>query len=469
MLFSSYQFLILFFLTFVVYYLPVIKSFQTWILILSSLIFYSYNNPILVALLLFSIFINATTSYLVYYHRGLNKKLVATAGVVSNLFIIVFFKYSGMLSNSFGLNNTDIGQFLISLPLPLGISFFTFEGITLLVDTYKSRNSEKYDSVIKRTFLEHLSNTILFVSFFPHLIAGPILKAHEFYPQIGRKRFTDINWDIAFKQLVVGYFLKNVIADNLKDQTFWIEYPYFLNESSETLFIMLFGYSMQIFADFAGYSLIALGLATLLGYTLQGNFNFPYISLSFAEFWRRWHISLSTFLKEYLYIPLGGNRNGKVRTYFNLFATMVLGGLWHGAAWSYAIWGMAHGLFLGIERIVNDFFKIKLGSFMLVLRGLMVFIFVTFAWLFFKLPEFSHVILYIQAMLNNLGKNSDIKKNIIILVYSFPVVVYHLNGYLREKRLDFVMQKYQYVFYGMMLFLLILNSGSTADFIYFQF
>jgi alginate O-acetyltransferase complex protein AlgI len=469
MLFSSPEFLLLFACTFILYYAPFLKSFQIWALILSSLVFYSYNNPVLVALLLFSIFINATSSYLVYYSNSLDKKLVATVGVVANLVIIVFFKYSDMLTNSFGLNHSDIGQFLISLPLPLGISFFTFEGITLLVDTYKGRNSEHYNSIIKKSFFEHCSNTILFVSFFPHLIAGPILKAHEFYPQIGNKRFAEINWDVAFKQLVTGYFLKNVIADNLKDHTFWIEYPYFLRESSETLFIMLFGYSMQIFADFAGYSLIALGLATLLGYTLQGNFNFPYLSVSFSEFWRRWHISLSTFLKEYLYIPLGGNRQGRVRTYFNLFATMALGGLWHGAAWSYAIWGMAHGLFLGLERLVNDYFEIKVGPFLYGVKWIMVFVFVTFAWLFFKLPEFSHVVEYMKAMINNLGYNSDIKKNVMILVYSLPVVVYHLIGWRRERKLGSGLEKYQYVLYGIMLFLLVLNCGSTADFIYFQF
>jgi len=469
MLFNSREFLILFFVTFLAYYLPMVKKYQVRILILASLLFYAYSQPGLLLLLLSSIIWNASISYAIVYKSNWNRKWLATLGVSANLAIIAFFKYSGLLSTSLNLDTTSIGVFLTTLPLPLGISFFTFEGISLVVDTYKEKQLSDYKSIIVRSYYENLANTTLFVSFFPHLIAGPILKAHEFYGQIGPKYFKDIPWGIAYRQLVLGYFLKTVIADNLKDQTFWISYPYFLKYSSETLIMMLLGYSVQIFADFAGYSLIALGLASLLGYELKGNFDHPYISTSFSEFWRRWHISLSSFLREYLYIPLGGNRKGKVRTYLNLFLTMVLGGLWHGAAWSYAIWGMAHGVFLAAERLSNDIFPFKATRTLKAFKLLMVFTSVTFAWLLFKLPEFGHVISYLSAIGTNLHLNSDMKRIFIIVVYSIPIFLYGLIGWRKEKGMWTRYERTEWVFYGIMLFLLFTNMGTSADFIYFQF
>lgn len=469
MLFNSLNFLLLFSFTFFVYYLPISKKIQVWLLIVASLVFYAYSQPVLLVLLISSISINTAFSYAIVYRHAWNKKLLATIGVVVNLVVIAFFKYSGMLTASLGLATTDIGQFFITLPLPLGISFFTFEGISLLVDTYKEKEIAEYKSVVVKSIATHFSNTLLFVSFFPHLIAGPILKAHEFYPQIGVKYFNQINWDKAFRQLLVGYFLKMVIADNLKDQTFWIAYPYFLKSSSETLLVMLFGYSIQIFADFAGYSLIALGLATMLGYELKGNFNFPYIATSFSDFWRRWHISLSSFLKEYLYIPLGGNRKGKLRTYLNLFLTMALGGLWHGAGWSYAIWGMAHGVFLAIEKLMNDYVEIRVGFLLRVFKWFMVFSLVTFAWLLFKLPEFSYVLQYFSAIGSNFDLPSDERRISLILCYSAPVVVYNLFALIKEQGLGMRFKNFEWIMYGLMLFLLVANSGSSSEFIYFQF
>ena len=189
---------------------------------------------------------------------------------------------------------------------------------------------------------------------------------------------------------------------SLKDQTFSIVYPYFEGQSSLTLIVMLFGYSIQIFADFAGCSLIAIGVARLFGYKLKENFNFPYISSSFAEFWRRWHISLSSFLKEYLYIPLGGNKKGRLRTYINLMTTMVLGGLWHGGAWSYAIWGAFHGVLLVIERVFKKSDNSKNYQFIYYIKTIFVFSCITFAWLLFKLPDINHVIHYLISIKNNL-------------------------------------------------------------------
>lgn len=469
MLFNSQEFVFLFLATFILYYLPFFSRFQVHLLIVSSLIFYAYSEPILLILLLSSIGFNTIVSFA---QRNLSRdkaKVWVTLGVIANLSVILFFKYSGMLANSFGFAGSEIGHFLVMLPLPLGISFFTFEGISLLVDVYKEP-SENRHAVINGNFFTHLSNTLLFVSFFPHLIAGPILKASEFYPQIGGKEWRGINWEKAYCQLIVGYFLKVVIADNLKDNTFWIAYPYFIKLSSATLLTMLGGYSMQIFADFAGYSLIALGLATLLGYELKGNFNFPYIATSFSEFWRRWHISLSSFLREYLYFPLGGNRKGKVRTYFNLFITMFLGGLWHGAAWSYAIWGVAHGLFLAIERLANDYFPNRKQ--IVLLNWFVVFAGVSLAWLLFKLPEFSHAIIYVYHLFANWRLVPDyeqIKSISAILVYSFPVVAYHLQHMIESKQHVRVPKSVKHLLYAAMLLLIVINAGSKSEFIYFQF
>jgi len=332
MLFNSFQFIFLVLTVFLIYYTPAAKKYQPVLLIITSFIFYSANQPILLLLLICSIIINILTSYFVFFGKKDLRKLYATIGVSLNLLILALFKYSPLVGKSFFHPDNSVGHFLMMVPLPIGISFFTFQGITLLVDTFKSETTVEYKHLINKSFVSHSINTALFISFFPQLVAGPIVKAHDFIPQIKKKFLDDIDWEKCFKALVLGYFLKMVVADNLKDQTFQIAYPYFHAHSSSTLMVLLFGYSMQIFADFAGYSLIAIGVAGLFGYKLPTNFNFPYISKSFAEFWTRWHISLSSFLKEYLYFPIGGNRKGKRRTYINLMVVMVLGGIRYGAA-----------------------------------------------------------------------------------------------------------------------------------------
>ena len=309
MLFNSFSFILFLAIVFVIYYLPWLKNKQVLVLIIGSTFFYAWANPWYLLLLFASAFINTFISYKVY-HTNKQKiaRIWAVSGVSINLLLLSFFKYSRLLSGFFN-PNTAIQQLLSGIPLAIGISFYTFEGISLVVDVFKNRTaSRKIAVVVSSSLMQHAQNVLLFITFFPHLIAGPILKAHDFIPQIAQKLFKSIDWKYCFKKLILGYFLKMVIADNLKDQTFWISFPYFEGHSSFTLLLLLIGYSAQIFADFAGYSLIALGLGGLFGYKLESNFNYPYISQTFSEFWRRWHISLSSFLKEYLYIPLGGNR-----------------------------------------------------------------------------------------------------------------------------------------------------------------
>ena len=322
MLFNSTEFVLLVCLTFVPYYLLPSKRFQVEILILASLVFYAYSNIWLLILLVFSAYINAFSSLKISNHVELKiKRFWAIAGVITNLSILGFFKYAGLISFTILGNTGSHGEFahyIALIPLPVGISFYTFQGISLLMDTW----SGNVQSDREQSQLRHFKHITFYICFFPQLVAGPIVKSHEFLPQIKDKRISQINWERCFKNLLTGYFLKIFVADNLKELTAWIEFPYFLGKSSVELTFMLFAFSMQIFADFAGYSLIAIGIAGLFGYKLPTNFNFPYISRSFSEFWRRWHISLSTWLRDYLYYPLGGNRRGRLRTYFNLFIVM---------------------------------------------------------------------------------------------------------------------------------------------------
>lgn len=468
MLFNSLPFLVLFLVTFALYYLRSNAGWQVRTLVASSLVFYAWGEPTLLILLLCSAAVNILTSYYVIYGDPKRRKLLAVSGVVVNLAVLAFFKYSPLIAASFFPETSSIGEFLVKIPLPIGISFFTFEGISLVVDVYKE-NYFKGEAMVGRGLARHAQHTLFFISFFPHLISGPILKAHEFLPQIGLKRLRDVQWESAVKHLIMGYFLKMVVADNLKEHTFWIEFPYFQGMSTPGLLAMLLGYSCQIFADFAGYSLIAFGLAKLFCYDFIENFNFPYISTSFAEFWRRWHISLSSFLKEYLYIPLGGNKKGRGRTYVNLMATMFLGGLWHGAAWSYAVWGSFHGGALAVERFLKDKIKIAERPWHVPVKMVLVFLFVTMAWLLFKLPDFDHVIAYVQAIGANTGRGLEGPLIGFIVIYSLPVFVYHMAYLLQARPAWPQVARLDPLWYGVLLFLVVVNSGSSGAFIYFQF
>lgn len=467
MLFNSYSFIGLLIITMLIYYIPKLAKHQVSTLIIASLVFYSWTNISLVTLLLISAEINILTSYYIGRKKTSKPRLLAWIGVSSNLLVLAFFKYAGLISITLFKDNS-ISEFLLSIPLPIGISFFTFQGISLVVDVYKE-NHFKNEDIVSKSLFEHTKNTLFFIAFFPQLVAGPIVKAHEFLPQIKTKYFKNIDWEKCFREIVLGYFFKMVVADNLKDFTYWIAFPYFQNIDSLSLITMLFGFSFQIFADFAGYSLIAIGIARLFGYNLMDNFKFPYISSSFKEFWKRWHISLSSFLQEYLYIPLGGNRKGKARTYINLFLTMVLGGLWHGAAWSYAVWGGFHGLALAIERLFTGKEKKKSNVVITTFKILFVFCMVTLAWLLFKLPEFSQVIEYLVSIYRNIGFEADIMLIASILVYSSPIIIYHLYYLYVSKYQSKNLEKLKFVFYGILLFLIITNSGIPGSFIYFQF
>ncbi|MFT6861747.1 MAG: alginate O-acetyltransferase complex protein AlgI [Akkermansiaceae bacterium] len=477
MLFTTLEFALLVAVTFSLFYIVRNVSAQVGILLAASIIFYAVSSPWLTLLLLASAIFTSWASYEIYKAETARKrKIIACIGVILNLSLLVFFKYAGLLVGSIeNLMGTSLlsSEWIVILPLPIGISFYTFQGISMLVDTFRDSSDAPQSSQVYGSG-ESLGKSLyygsFYVIFFPQLVAGPVVKAKDFFPQIRVKLFSEINWRLVVHSLIVGYFLKLVVANNLQNQTFWIKYPYIIGMSADRAWTLLIGYSCQIFADFSGYSLIAIGIAALFGYRLPDNFNFPYLSASVAEFWRRWHISLSSWLKDYLYIPLGGNRKGSIRTYLNLLIVMVLGGLWHGAAWSYLIWGAYHGLLLGMERAMG-----RAGSRMesspnfiwTWMRYGAVFLLVSLGWSFFKLPDITHAGLFIfQAFTAWEGALAQKKEIIVVAVYCLPVFLYHLNS-----KLEFTKHNPRFVpvAYGLMLYAIIVNSASADAFIYFQF
>lgn len=470
MLFNSIPFLILVLVTFLLFYSKFLGNFQTYVLVASSIAFYSYGQPLLLMLLLSSASVNAVTSYLIAHRAGrFSPKLVAIIGVAFNLLVLAFFKYNRLFGDFFGdmIASESLAHLVINLPLPIGISFYTFQGISLLVDVF--RGEERTTGHVSARFSNHFLNTVFFITFFPQLVAGPIVKAHDFFPQIRKKFLHEIDWDKVVHCLIMGYFLKVVIADNLSDQTFWITYPYFESKSTAYLLALLFAYSMQIFADFAGYSFIAIGVAALLGYQLPQNFNYPYISKSIAEFWRRWHMSLSSWLKEYLYFSLGGNRRGSVRTYVNLILVMFIGGMWHGAAISYGAWGLWHGAGLAIERFLANKVRLPTHWISSVFQGLFVFSFATFGWLLFKLTNFSEAVLYLRAIYGNVGLRVNFAPIVVILIYSLPVVLLHLIYLVRTTPIGAHIGRTRVIYQSTMMYLILVNQGPSNAFVYFQF
>lgn len=493
MLFNSWPFLVFFVVTFTVYYLiPFLGGGVGWqvgFLVLASFVFYGFDGPWLTLLLGGSILANVCLSARIVrrIRAGRSPARLLATGVTLNLLILGFFKYAGFLANFLlpGERFEEVRTALRAIPLPIGISFFTFHMISLLVDLVRLSGCGGVAS-LEKEYLEGRTvsggaRVALYVSLFPQLIAGPILKAHEFFGQVGVKRFRDIEWAAAGRLLILGYFLKMVVADNLREATGLLTTPLMPKLGGLDLWALLYGFSFQIFADFAGYSLIALGLGKLLGYQLPTNFNFPYLAASVTEFWRRWHISLSTWLRQYLYIPLGGSRRGEVRTYVNLFLVMFLGGLWHGAAWSYAIWGTAHGLFLAGERLwATKVAKrpegagrvpVSLGA--RVLRALLVFQVVSVLWILFLMPDFSQAAIFFRHLVTQPLTGSP-QALFVVAVYGLPVVLWHLLALGREARLWSPqaaerVRRWDWLAYAGLLFLVVTNSGPQGAFIYFQF
>ena len=393
MLFNSYIFIFIFLpISFFIYFFLLQKRLiigAKAFLVFASLFFYSWWNitylPIILISMLFNYAIGNTLNDN-YQKIKIHKKALLTFGIMVNILLLGYFKYTDFMIVNFNmLFHTSTP--LLHLALPLAISFFTFQQIAYLVDSYRTETSE-YD------FL----NYALFVTFFPQLIAGPIVHHSEMMPQF----FSPWNLVKKYKNIALGLFMfsiglfkKVVIADNF---AIWAMTGF---DKSEVLsffeaWATSLSYTFQLYFDFSGYTDMAIGVALLFNIKLPINFNSPYKSLNIQDFWRRWHITLSRFLKDYIYVPLGGNRKSTFRTYGNLMATFIIGGLWHGAGWTFIFWGFLHGMALVIHRIWNQVgFKIWTW-----LAWFLTFNFINFAWVFFRAKEWDDAIKVLKGMID---------------------------------------------------------------------
>lgn len=317
------------------------------------------------------------------------KKKKTAIGVVVAVLILAFFKYTNFFAESFAkIIGKDFTA--LNLILPVGISFYTFSAISYLVDVKRGKLSDK-----------NLFDVALYLSFFPKLTSGPIQRSGEFFAQSSKKREIGAkNFSIGIQIFVFGLFKKMVLADRLAvfvDQVYATPKVF----GSLTVLFAVIAYALQIYFDFSGYSDMAIGVAKLLGFDLPRNFNLPYIAHNVTELWKRWHITLSSWLQDYVYISLGGNRKGKVRTYVNLISTMVIGGFWHGANWTFLVWGLLHGVALAVHKVWMLITKSKEKAHGILANGISImltFIFTTFCWIFFRANTLSDAIVVIQRI-----------------------------------------------------------------------
>lgn len=386
MLFNTGFFLFLF-LFFIIIYQSIYQHHRLKIAFLTLFSFYFYykSSGVYFVLLLFSIFIDFNLANWIYnVSNKKHKKVLLILSLVVNLGMLAYYKYTNFFIDTLSIiSKQPIKNFDIFLPV--GISFFTFQSLSYTIDVYRGTLKP----------IKSIAEYAFFVSFFPQLVAGPIVRASDFIPQIKQTPFvTKQMFGRGVFLIATGLFKKAVISDyisaNFVDRVF--ENPA-LYTGLENL-MAVYGYALQIYCDFSGYSDMAIGIALLLGYRFCINFNSPYQASNITEFWRRWHISLSTWLRDYLYIALGGNRNGTFKTYFNLIITMLLGGLWHGAAFRFIVWGALHGVGLAVHKFYTQktkqyFPKINTENSMFakIIGTFITFNFVCFAWIFFRAAD----------------------------------------------------------------------------------
>ncbi len=477
MLFPTPEFAVFFSLVFVISWMlrPRPVAWRVFLLV-ASYLFYAWWDPRFTLLLLASTFINQGAARLIQRSpTDGGRRGWMTAAVVADLGILGFFKYYGFFVTSVagGLDKLGLGVDapLLQVILPVGISFFTFQAMSYVIDIYR-RDTEPYP----------LLDFAVYLSFFPHLVAGPIVRARELLPQLqGKGDPRRIDSALAFRLIFAGLFKKVVVSSFLASA---IVDPVFAvpNQHSglEVLFA-IYGYAIQIYADFSGYTDIAIGCALLLGLRFPQNFDAPYTSRSVQEFWRRWHMTLSFWLRDYLYIPLGGNRGSESRTQRNLFLTMVIGGLWHGAAWTFVIWGAIHGGAMCVERAwrrmraahrdaTGEPFRgaSPLGE---VGRWLLTFHVVCLAWVFFRAPDFSGA----TAMLGRLfafGSAPLVKPMVVFAVVAMVAAQFVPTGVVERGQVVFsrMAPLLQGVALGVGLLIIdALGPVGVAPFIYFQF
>jgi len=471
MLFNSLSFVVFLVIVLALYYSKLFNwNSKKRMLLLSSYIFYGLWNPPLVILLWISTVIDWITGKKLAVEENQRKRVLWLLLSMSvNLGFLFFFKYGNFLLENFTLLMNAVGVDYHSRPmdiiLPMGISFYTFQTMSYTIDMY-NRTSER-----ARTFLDFA----LYVTFFPQLVAGPIVRAQDLVSQFYEEKRATINQFIWGLFLVtIGLFQKVVLADTLLSDTADTIYGSgkvlnFLDAWTGTL-----AFSGQIFFDFAGYSTCAIGISLMLGITLTENFNYPYASLGFSDLWKRWHISLSSWLRDYLYIPLGGNRKGITRMYAALMITMLLGGLWHGAAWTFIVWGGLHGTYLILERLQRKYIPFKITKWNGMFLAFTTFTCVNFTWVFFRAREFSTAKNMLMSML---FMNSDGEKILqtfdIIKILVVVSILFLCHWFMRNTSMKEVSTKIAPwvlgVVWAILFFLIVIAQGSGEQFIYFQF
>ena len=490
MLFNTLDFVVFFIFILTVVVLFKNKKFQHFLLLGASYFFFYFSSNHLLSLLIFSTVLDFYIAKAIWKTKDLRrKKMLLISSLAGNLGLLGFFKYAdfAILQFNFLGHSLDMaGDIpLLNLVLPIGISFYTFQTISYTVDVYRGKLEPS------NSFKEFA----LFVSFFPQLVAGPILRARDFLPQL-REKLDNLHTGYRLRQIHIhtpnlkmgitlmafGFLKKMFFADNiapLVDSIFLNP----MNAGSFEIWLGAIAFGIQIYGDFSGYTDIAIGAALILGFKIPKNFNKPYFAISPSDFWRRWHISLSSWLRDYLYIPLGGNKKSGSRTFANLFIVMFLGGLWHGASWNFVIWGLLHGAYLAIHKILqntfpklanNPFFKSRLGK---ITSILITQYFIFLAWIPFRVRDTEHMMYSMQKfVMIDLQLDGALD---IILAHKIPValmvtfVILHFISYRRTNLIQTIANmKLRY--WGIIL-LVILSliifffDGNPEQFIYFKF
>ena len=404
MVFSSPVFLFCFFPALLLVYFIARGRVRNWVLVLASLFFYAFGEPKTVFLMLLSILVNYIAGTLIERSAG-RRKLILVLAVIYNLAVLFVFKYLNFTMDTI---NTIIGGNITvkKIALPIGISFYTFQIMSYVIDVYRGKCAAQ----------KNLVSLALYISLFPQLIAGPIVRYVDIEKQIRERKSTLDGVYHGFLRFGLGFAKKVLIADQLAplvDTVFAGQ-----NASVPLYWIGAVAYALQIYYDFSGYSDMAIGLGKIFGFEFAENFNYPYIAASIREFWRRWHISLSTWFRDYLYFPLGGSRKGKKRTYFNLLVVFLATGLWHGASFNFVIWGLYYGAFLILERI-------GLGK--LLEKGpewighIYTILIVVVGWVFFRAEDLPGAVAYLESMFTPGGNDMAVMNYVMDLQYWFCI------------------------------------------------
>jgi D-alanyl-lipoteichoic acid acyltransferase DltB (MBOAT superfamily) len=472
MVFNSLTFVLFFAIVLAVYRLPLSWTLRKFHLLAASYLFYAAWNPPFVLLLMISAGVDLFLGRWMGRVQGtIQRRLLLAASLVLNLGLLGYFKYGRFVLDNFAWALQSVGvtwrPSSLAIVLPMGISFYTFETISYLVDVYRGK--------IKpwSSFLDYA----LFLTFFPHLVAGPIVRAADFLPQCETPRHVtgrQMGWGLSL--LIIGLFEKVILADSLTAPVADKVFSAGGQATFADAWLGTFAFAAQIFFDFAGYSTCAIGIALCFGFVLNDNFHFPYAAVGFSDFWQRWHMSLSSWLRDYLYIPLGGNRKGTLRTDVNLMATMLIGGLWHGAAWRFVAWGGLHGMFLIGERHLRRIGKRDNGplpwpvqlSLMLLTFGL-----VCVTWVFFRAHDFSTAFDLLAKMLSPSVDLPSLTRFEIFAVTGTTGALLAGQWLLRSSTLEEFVGRLPWwlcsIILGLALVSLAFASGDERAFIYFQF